>query len=193
MRRRPIPIYRGPRPKPKKKRVRPKVGAAIRAARRAIGMTQAQLGQRAGVKGQAVYRWERDDAVPSRRTQRELVAVVRAVHAAAATRLAIALGLEQAPPPPAPPAEPVLTGSAAFETGMYMLADVLDVPIARLRSGFARFLSFAGARHVQLGQLPAMLEHWQERHALQEAQAAAFEARRAQEALEHLSNAASAP
>jgi DNA-binding XRE family transcriptional regulator len=51
-------------------------GVAIRTARIAAKLTQDQLGHRIGVKGRAIYRWERGATVPTQRNRAALIAAI---------------------------------------------------------------------------------------------------------------------
>ena len=64
-------------PPPQRLPARLKLGASILEARRAAGLTQESLGQRLGLKGRAIYRWERNETAPSGRHRS---ALIREIH-----------------------------------------------------------------------------------------------------------------
>lgn len=71
---------------------------SIRRARRAVGLTQEQLAQRMGLKLQAVYRWEADHTVPSKRNMNMLLSAISMLNGAVAARLSAELqGLRLVP------------------------------------------------------------------------------------------------
>jgi transcriptional regulator with XRE-family HTH domain len=63
------------------------LGSAIRVARRATGLTQEALGRRLGLKGRAIYRWERNETAPNHRHRRALLREIQLFSAEAATQL----------------------------------------------------------------------------------------------------------
>ncbi len=68
-----------------------KLGASILEARRAVGLTQERLGQRLGLKGRAIYRWERNETAPSGRHRRALIREIHLLNPQAALNLQAAL------------------------------------------------------------------------------------------------------
>lgn len=129
----------------------------IRNARNAAGLTQAQLGKRLGLKGRAVYRWERDDSSPTQRHRRELVQVIRAVNpragivleeAIVSARKNIDKGTPAASDCVSAVAPPALDPHAALESAVYQAADELEVPARQLRGALARL--FARLRQANL-------------------------------------------
>ncbi len=68
-----------------------KLGASILKARRAAGLTQEVLGQRLGLKGRAIYRWERNETAPSDRHRRALIREIHLLNAQAGLELQEAL------------------------------------------------------------------------------------------------------
>jgi len=140
---------------------------AIRAARLASGLTQEQLGRRLGLKGRAVYRWERDDSAPRRRHRRELVTAINAVNQSAATTLATVLASETkgrrgaalTPPPIAPaPAPPVIDPQLTLTLAVFAMADELDIPARRLRGGLIRLVKRLREASIPLDTLQRQLE-----------------------------------
>lgn len=123
--------------------MRTKLGSAIRNARTAAGLTQKQLGQRIGVEGHAVHRWEKNESAPTQRHQRELVSAIQVRNPAAAATLLAAFSPEQrkATPEAAAQAAPTaISQSDALALAVFRLADELDLPTRRLRRPLARFL-----------------------------------------------------
>jgi transcriptional regulator with XRE-family HTH domain len=99
--------------------MRSKVGSSIREARRKAGLTQEHLGRRLGLKGRAIYRWERNETAPTGRHRGALIREIAAVSPEAATQLQAALDAAQSgvqagaaaaavaqPVAPAPPPNP---------------------------------------------------------------------------------------
>jgi transcriptional regulator with XRE-family HTH domain len=60
-------------PLPQRLPSRLQLGASIVEARRATGLTQEILGQRLGLQGRAIYRWERNETAPNDRHRRTLI------------------------------------------------------------------------------------------------------------------------
>ncbi len=123
--------------------MRSKLAQEIRNARRAAGLTQQQLGTRLGLKGRAVYRWERDDSVPTKRRRQALVLAIQVVNPQAARALAAllaSLAVRGAPTSPiAPPvAQPAIDPAAALESAIYEAADELDVSARQARAALVR-------------------------------------------------------
>lgn len=139
-----------------------KLAQSIRTARIAAGLTQKQLGMRLGLKGRAVYRWERDDSAPTKRNQRALVTAIRAVNMQAASALAAAITTGGAPPPPAPVAAPPAapTGPVALELAIFHAADELDLPPRRIRGALARLLKRMRAAGFTLETAQQQLDVW---------------------------------
>jgi transcriptional regulator with XRE-family HTH domain len=67
--------------------LRSRLAQAIRRARHAAGLTQEQLASGSGLKGRAVYRWERADSSPTNRQRRALVLAIQAVNPKAVSAL----------------------------------------------------------------------------------------------------------
>jgi len=114
---------------------------AIRSARVAVGLTQEQLGRRVGVSGRAIYRWERDAAVPTRRNRTALVTAVAILNQAAGDQLKAAL--EQGPAAPVVPAAtthfPRISVELALNLAVLGLAEALDVSPRLVRAALPRF------------------------------------------------------
>jgi len=141
---------------------------AIRTARLASGLTQEQLGRRLGLKGRAVYRWERDASAPRRRHRSELVAAINAVNRAAAATLAsvfaseakgqrgadLELGAVALVPAPPPLPDPKLT----LELAVFAMADALDVPARRLRGGLVGLIKRVREASITLDAVQRHLE-----------------------------------
>jgi transcriptional regulator with XRE-family HTH domain len=123
--------------------VRSELARAIRNARMAVGLTQVELGARLGLKGRAVYRWERDASAPTKRHRRELVKAIQEVNPQAATTLEAVIGsprknvgtsAKTATDTLTPMAQAVIEPVSAFESAIYQAADQLDVPARQLRA-----------------------------------------------------------
>jgi transcriptional regulator with XRE-family HTH domain len=145
--------------------MRPKFGQAIRSARKAAGLTQVQLGMRLGLKGRAIYRWERDGSSPTKRHLRELLKVIQAANPQAASMLealvpnqgkAVGTAANSASSIVSPLAQPAVEPVAAFERAIYQAADQLDVPASHLRTALAQVFARLHQANVTLeraGQL----------------------------------------
>jgi len=144
---------------------------AIRDARAAVGLTQERLAARLRLKARAVSRWEIDRSVPTSRSRAALVAIISEVNpkAGAALASAFASAVKQrgrfvvvaASPPPAvspPPLDPKL----AFELALFALAEELDVPPGRLRSGLARWQKRCLEANVSFEAAQRQIEGWAE-------------------------------
>jgi|SRR5688572_18519576 len=125
------------------------VSEAVRGARRAAGLTQAQLAARLGLKPRAVSRWERGKSEPSRRHQRAMVAVIGERNAEAATALAASLGSAGAGTGSiaAVPALALVANAAVgtnvdltLERAVFAMADELDLAPRRVRVAVVRLL-----------------------------------------------------
>jgi transcriptional regulator with XRE-family HTH domain len=145
--------------------MRSTLAQAIRTARLASGLTQEQLGRRLGLKGRAVYRWERDASTPRRRHRGELVTAINAVNQAAATTLATVFasdvqgrrGAALAAPTPTP-APPVIDPKLTLELAVFAMADDLDVPARRLRRGLIRLVKRMRGAGITLDAVQLHLE-----------------------------------
>lgn len=136
-----------------------KLAQSILWARRSVGLTQEQLGRRVGLKGRAVFRWERDQAVPSKKNRAALVTALRAVNPEIAARLeqAIAMdGQQPVAPAPAPPVDEV----AAIELAVFTMADELDLPPRRVRHALRRLVSRLRADKLTLDATEKRLDEW---------------------------------
>src|SRR5688572_19513210 len=95
---------------------------AIRAARKAAGLTQDELGRRIGLNGRAIYRWERGDFAPTRRNRSALVTAITPFNTEAGKQLRAALdGAPDAAPrtnvaPPGPTSHDVAVQLAHLPT-----------------------------------------------------------------------------
>jgi DNA-binding XRE family transcriptional regulator len=139
--------------------MRSTIAQAIFDARRASGLTQAQLGHRLGKTGQAVFRWEWDKVQPSLRTRRELVAVIQALQPVAAARLSVAFGFQDAPVA-LPPAAAPLQGFAALEAAVFKMSDELDLPPRRVRGALTRLARRLREASLPLEETHRLLEQW---------------------------------
>jgi transcriptional regulator with XRE-family HTH domain len=147
--------------------MRSTLAQAIRTARVASGLTQEQLGKRLGLKGRAVYRWERDANAPRKRHRRELVTAINAVNQAAATTLATVFASEGksrrgtafgAPAPAPVPTAPVIDPKLTLELAVFAMADDLDVPARRLRGGLIRLVKRMREASITLDAVQRHLE-----------------------------------
>jgi transcriptional regulator with XRE-family HTH domain len=145
--------------------LRAKPGRSIREARRAAGLTQEHLGRRLGLKGRAIYRWERDEAAPTARHRRALVQEIQAVNPEAAAKLRAALDARPAdakqgniPQAPAPP--PARSAAEVLELAVLRMADELDLAARRVRRPLGRLLERLRASDVSLEAAQKELELW---------------------------------
>jgi len=132
-----------------------RLGTPIRDARRAAKLTQDELGRRLGLKGRAIYRWERNETAPSNTHRRALVREVNLFNPEAALKLqsvfsertgktynVIATGAPQASVPQKPiyktstlsnsPYLDELPWSGAVSVSAQPTSDVLDVALLKL-------------------------------------------------------------
>ena len=149
--------------------MRSTMAQAIRTARLASGLTQEQLGRRLGLKGRAVYRWERDASLPLRSRRGELVTAINAVNQAAAATLSAVFASEAkrrrgsptvAPPPTAQAAPPAIDIKLALELAVFAMADELDISPRRLRGGLIKLVKRMRERNVALDTAQRQLEAW---------------------------------
>jgi transcriptional regulator with XRE-family HTH domain len=134
------------------------VAQSIRWARRSAGLTQEQLGRRVGLKGRAVFRWERDQAVPSKKNRAALVTALRAVNPEIAARLeqVIVPGANQPATPPPPPVDE----GAVIEHAVFTMADELDLPPRRVRHALRRLVKRLRADKLTLDATEKRLDEW---------------------------------
>jgi transcriptional regulator with XRE-family HTH domain len=136
----------------------------IRNARRAAGLTQTQLGTRLGLKGRAVYRWERDASSPTKRHQRALVLAIQAINPAAASALATFIASAvvggAASAVALPVAQPVVYPAAVLENALYQAADELDLPARQLRVALARLFARLRQASLTLESAGRQIEQW---------------------------------
>lgn len=116
---------------------------AIREARRAVRLTQEQLGRQLGLKGRAVHRWECAASIPRRNLRPLLIRAVQIRSEPAAAKLSAAFeshvartkGLVPSPAPAAPTKPP---DSVALELAIFAAADELDRAPRRVRAAMLR-------------------------------------------------------
>jgi transcriptional regulator with XRE-family HTH domain len=146
---------------------RSNVAQAILQARRAAGLTQDELGRRVGLKGRAVYRWERDDSAPTKRNRAALVTAFTAIkpelgawfaHAVAGAADAPKEAASTALAAPSPP-----SGPNVLEHAVFTLADELDLAPRRARGALKRFVARLGQANLGLDTVQELLEEWIER------------------------------
>jgi transcriptional regulator with XRE-family HTH domain len=141
-----------------------KLAPAIRTARRAAGLTQQELGMRLGLKGRAVYRWERDASAPAKARRKALVGAIEAVNRDAAAQLAAAFAEAIAPAAaaaPAPPPTPApLSGPLALELAIFSMADELDLPPRRLRAALMKLLERMRQANISFEVCERQLAAW---------------------------------
>lgn len=125
------------------------LAAAIRSARTAVGLNQAQLARRVGVGARAVYRWERDESIPIGRSRSMLVAAIEVLNPQVAAQLAAALvdvtTRTRRPPPvsgsfsvPGPQAANTAVDANAVELVLLGMAEELHLPPRPLRLALQR-------------------------------------------------------
>jgi len=136
-----------------------KLAQSIRWARRSAGLTQVQLGKRLGLEGRAVYRWERDQAVPSKRNRAALVTALRAVNVEVATWLERAMATD-GNQPAAAPAPPPVDEVAVVEHAVFTMADELDLPPRRVRHALRRLVRRLRENQVTLEVTEKRLDEW---------------------------------
>jgi transcriptional regulator with XRE-family HTH domain len=148
--------------------MRSPLARAIRDARLSLRLTQDQLGMRLGLKGRAVYRWERGVSAPTRRHQRALLTAVQAIDPSLAAKLqaelvssarqAQGLGPPAPAPPPPVPAKP--TGPVALELAVFAAADELDLTPRRLRAALVKLCARLMEGGFSLESAQRQLEVW---------------------------------
>jgi DNA-binding XRE family transcriptional regulator len=134
---------------------------AIRRARRTCELTQGQLGMRIGLRGRAIYRWERDLSVPTKRNQQALVAAIGSVNHEAAAKLAAAMAGEGVQ-------VSALAASASLSTevdhnierAVFAMADELDLAPRRVRASLARLFKRLRDANTTLDAAHQQLDAW---------------------------------
>jgi transcriptional regulator with XRE-family HTH domain len=152
--------------RPRKRRHAPTKGELaiakwIRWARATLGLTQEQLGRRVGLKGRAIYRWERVGAMPSKRHERALIIAIQAVNPSVASTLADGLAKARAldgkvVAPQAVPS-PVPVG-ATLDLAVFALAEQLDLSPRRLRGPLLAFIKRMRAGTITLEAAEKLLQ-----------------------------------
>jgi transcriptional regulator with XRE-family HTH domain len=137
-----------------------KLAQSIRWARRSAGLTQEQLGRRVGLKGRAVFRWEGDQAVPSKKNRIALVTALRAVNPEVAARLEQAIIVDGTQPAAAAPAPSAVDEIAVVEHAVFTMADELDLPPRRVRHALRRLVKRLRADKLTLDATERRLEEW---------------------------------
>ena len=151
--------HRGPGPKQKR------LGQAIRKARLAASLTQAELGQKLGLQGHTVHRWETNQSAPTPRHESEMVMKVHNVDAATALQVVFDAARSKAAPEVAAqvtkqPAPPPIQASGTFELAVFGLADDLDLPPRRVRRPLLRLVERLRVAHIPLDVAQQQLESW---------------------------------
>lgn len=131
-------------------------GAALRAARKELGLSMAALGRAAGVQGLAVSRWERDAFLPSAAVRVDLVAALAAAPPELLDVIRRELGV---------PAQALLgrldarTARLATDSAILAMGDVLGgVGSPTLRAAAAALLRQMRALGLDVAQACAALE-----------------------------------
>jgi hypothetical protein len=104
-----------------------------------------------------VYRWERDESTPRKRTDAPLVNVITAANAQAGQQLAVALGLVKAEPADATSTADKI---ATLDRAVFRMADELDSPPRRVRAAVLGFLKRVADARVPLDLTRRQLETW---------------------------------
>jgi transcriptional regulator with XRE-family HTH domain len=133
---------------------------SIRWARRSAGLTQEQLGLRLGLKGRAIFRWERDQVVPSKKHREALVTALRAVNDEVATRLEQAIAVDGGERIAAAPAPPPIDEVAILESAVFTMADELDLPPRRVRHALRGLVKRLRADKMTIDATEKRLEEW---------------------------------
>ena len=166
-----------------------KLGDSIREARRAVGLTQDSLGQRLGLKGRAIYRWERNETAPTGRHRPALIRAIHSLNAQAGLKLQTALttltgksytvvscpAIEESTkqsPELGVPATPVTAlpqqrevfeakqgMSDQLELAILKMADELDVSPRQVRRALSRFLERLPGANITLESIRVEVEH----------------------------------
>jgi transcriptional regulator with XRE-family HTH domain len=166
-----------------------KLGDSIREARRAVGLTQESLGQRLGLKGRAIYRWERNETAPTGRHRPALIREIHLLNAQAGLKLQTALttltgksytvvsdpvieGLAKQSPELGGPAilvtgspqqreviDPKQGISGQLELAILKMADELDVSPRQVRRALSRFLERLPGANITLESIRVEVEH----------------------------------
>jgi len=143
---------------------RSKLANAIFQARRAAGLTQAELGRRVGLKGRAVYRWERDESAPTKRNRTALAAAFTAVKpelgAWFTDAMTTAIEGPKEATAAAPATPPTPSGPEVLERAVFVLADELDLPPRRARGALKRLVSRLRDAKLNLETVQSLLDEW---------------------------------
>lgn len=151
------------------------IASALRAARRAAGLKQAELAGHLDLPARVVSSWERGEVPVPLGVHERLVAALGERDAVAAATLAAAFAADFAAdvdgpffdPPPAPepgaeeggtaPSSPLLS---AVERGVFEMADELDIPMRPVRVALARLLRRLASADVSVGAAADEVEAW---------------------------------
>ena len=155
-------------PREQEKGMRSPLAHAIRDARLSLRLTQDQLGMRLGLKGRAVYRWERGASAPTKRHLRALVTAVQALDVNVAAKLQAELasyvnkagGIVAPVPVPPPPAPAKPTDRVALELAIFAMADELDLAPRRLRASLLRLFVRLAEGGFSLDAARAQVDAW---------------------------------
>lgn len=134
---------------------------AIIGARRASGLTQAQLGQRIGLKGRAIWRWERDESAPSKRNQAALVTALTSLNPSLGEWFLKATATAPEEPKPATVAAP--SAAEVLERAVFAFADELDLPARRARGALKRLIAQFTAANLSVDVAQKLLAEWIQR------------------------------
>jgi transcriptional regulator with XRE-family HTH domain len=139
---------------------------ALREARQTTGLTQEQLGKHLGLKGRAIYRWERDESRPNRANQQRVLALITSLHQPAAAKLSAAMADHAsispivAPSAPAPLAAASAAPRSVVEHSVFSMADELDLPARRVRGALSRWLRRVREAELTLDVAQRELDSW---------------------------------
>lgn len=146
---------------------RSKLASAILQARRAAGLTQSELGRRLGLKGRAVYRWERDDSAPTKRNRAALVTAFTATKPEIGAWFKDAMmSATEGPKEPvaaAPTSPPAPSGPELLAKAVFVFADEVDLPPRRARGALKRLVARLRDANLSLESVQSLLDEWIQR------------------------------
>jgi transcriptional regulator with XRE-family HTH domain len=114
----------------------------LAAGRRSLHLTQAQLGERLGVSGETVYRWERRKRSPGPREVPDLIRRLSLLSPELAAKAAAAMGTTLEAAGAAPPAPvSVVAQRHSLEAAICAAAEALDMSPRLVRPAAAALLA----------------------------------------------------